>query len=73
MQVKLKKEDFQAMAAHAVAHLPEEACVLRVAVVVVGAAQAHGRLELEVGRLARGDELLFLLQHGKQHFLADAA
>lgn len=53
--------------------LPEEACVLRVAVVVVGAAQAHGRLELEVGRLARGDELLFLLQHGKQHFLADAA
>ena len=28
MQVKLKKEDFQAMAAHAVAHLPEEACGL---------------------------------------------
>lgn len=28
MQVKLKKEDFQAMAAHAIAHLPEEACGL---------------------------------------------
>ena len=28
MQVKLKKEDFQAMAAHACAHLPEEACGL---------------------------------------------
>ena len=28
MQVKLKKEDFQAMAAQAVAHLPEEACGL---------------------------------------------
>ena len=28
MQVKLKKEDFKAMAAHAVAHLPEEACGL---------------------------------------------
>ena len=25
---KLKKEDFQAMAAHAIAHLPEEACGL---------------------------------------------
>ena len=28
MQVKLKKEDFQAMAAHAIANLPEEACGL---------------------------------------------
>ena len=28
MQVKLKKVDFQAMAAHAIAHLPEEACGL---------------------------------------------
>lgn len=28
MQVKLKKEDLQAMAAHAIANLPEEACGL---------------------------------------------
>ena len=54
-------------------HLPEESGVLRVAARVVGAAQSHGGFELEGGGAGCGDQMLFLLQYGEQHFGTDAA
>ena len=59
MQVKLKKEDFQAMAAHAIAHLPEEACGL-----LAGAETEEGREIKKVYFLENKD-------HAEDHFTLD--
>lgn len=59
MQVKLKKEDFQAMAAHAVAHLPEEACGL-----IAGEKSRHRTSNKKVYYLTNID-------HTNEHFSLD--
>ena len=59
MQVKLKKEDFQAMAAHAVAHLPEEACGL-----VAGKKEGKDKFIEKVYCLTNID-------HSNEHFSLD--
>ena len=53
-------------------HLLEESGIVRIAAGIIRAAQTHGRFELEIGRACRGYQMLLLLQHGEQYFLAYA-